>query len=323
MNTVKKTPVMNDEILVKYLAGEATEEEQIQVQLWLKQGKENKKYFYDFRLIWNLSRNISPTGSVNEDDAWRRFQERTMLPAIKKPASYLPSGKYDWLKIAAALLLLIGGAWMTYTNFSAINHSQSIVSNPTPVFSNAQPTATITSATNDTGKQNGHTPANINASYPPKIVRDDEKNSATVKANNHKTHNSLHKKEFICNTTPCPIQICINQTMKCPNNKPSAISTYSTLEPDQSGELDYKEKNKVAKNCSLTVKDIEIKSIATGEMIVLNEHSSPSTAQELFSYITRQKKGDILAGRFHADCNNKTGEHGLVFDSNSGNWMLQ
>lgn len=139
------------------------------------------------------------------------------------------------------------------------------------------------------------------------------------------TGNTIRKnktKEVIRNTTPCPIEICISQTMKCPNAQPAAISTYSTLQPSQSVELHYKDDGNIEKNCSVVVKAIEFKSIATGETILLNS-SSAVTAEEVFSYMTGQKKGDVLAGVFALDCNNKNRKHSLKLDNSYGNIILQ
>ena len=154
------------------------------------------------------------------------------------------------------------------------------------------------------------------------------KNSVTIKKHppTHKGYDlakNYTTKSFICNSTPCPIQICISQTMKCPDIQPAAISSCSTLEPDQSAQLSYKAHDKIAKNCSLTVNEIEITSIATGETILLTSNSSPSTAQDVFSYITGQKKGGILAGMFNSDCNHQTAKHGLRLDNSYGNLIIQ
>ncbi len=312
---------MSDDILVKYLAGEASEDEQIEVQQWLKSSPANKKYFYDFKLIWNLSKHNSPTSTVNEDEAWARFKVRIDGgKPITKSRAFVQS--YNWMKIAAVLLLMVGsGAWFYNSNRVEKNIEPPIVAQPKPISNTPIAAVPKPETTNDT---NTKTKQEIPSANDVVTV---QKTSRVIASKDVKTKQSIIPRDaangYICNNTPCPIQICINQTMKCPNNKPAAITTYSTLQPDQQGELDYKANNKIAKNCSLTIKDIEIKSIATGEMILLNENSSPATAQELFSYITRQKKGDILAGSFHKDCNNQVGEHGLVFDSKDGNWVMQ
>ncbi len=130
-------------------------------------------------------------------------------------------------------------------------------------------------------------------------------------------------KEIICNGTPCPIQICISQTMKCPNTQPKPISTCATLESDESVKLDYKEHHEVAKNCSVTVDEIEIKSVATGETIILNSSSAPYTAQDVFSYIKGEKKGDIMAGVFRHDCDQQNKQQGLRLDNSYGDMIIR
>jgi hypothetical protein len=127
----------------------------------------------------------------------------------------------------------------------------------------------------------------------------------------------------IYNSTPCPIELCISQMMKCPNIQPKDISTCSTLEPDQSGQLNYKENQGIAKNCSLTVKEIEIRSLATGETILLNSISIPATAQEVFSYITKEKRGDVIAGVLNYDCDKKTRRHSLRLNNRDGNLIIE
>ncbi len=130
-------------------------------------------------------------------------------------------------------------------------------------------------------------------------------------------------KAYICNSTPCPVQICISQTMKCKGKQPAAISTSSVLEPDQSGRLSLKPHGRIAKDCSITVNEIEIKSLNTGETIILNANSTPATAQEVYSYITGQKRGDVLAGAFRTDCDNHPGTNAIRFDNKFGDLILQ
>lgn len=129
--------------------------------------------------------------------------------------------------------------------------------------------------------------------------------------------------EIIHNSTPCPIEICISQTVSCPDKQPAAIASRSTLEPDESARLNYKDHDDIGKNCSLTIREIEIKSVATGETILLNSSSKPSTAQEVFSYMTLEKRGDILAGAFNADCNNRIRHHNLRIDNRYDSLIIQ
>ena len=129
--------------------------------------------------------------------------------------------------------------------------------------------------------------------------------------------------EFVCNGTSCPLEICIVQTFKCQDNKPSAVATCSTLAPDESRQLRYKALDKKGKDCKVTVDEIRIRRVSTGETIVLNAQSKPSTAEEVFSCITGQTKCNMLAGIFDADCNNHCTPHNLTIYNNQGNLVLE
>ena len=130
-------------------------------------------------------------------------------------------------------------------------------------------------------------------------------------------------KEFICNGTPCPLQICILQTIQCKNDAPSAVATCSTIEPDQAGQLKYKVNTAQTHDCNVTIDEIRITRVNTGETIVLNASSKPSTAQDLFDYITGQKEGDLLTGIFHTDCNKNTDNEKLTIDNNYGSYIIK
>jgi len=229
-----------------------------------------------------------------------------------------------WSYAAAVLLLLAFGSWIawqvTHTNDLPVATKLPVSETaPLPVNKKMEVADTVIANKPMVAQTNNHE----NETQPSQ-----HKNSTVIKKH-PPTHNGYDlaknytTKSFICNSTPCPIRICISQTMKCPDIQPAAISSCSTLEPDQSAQLSYKAHDKIAKNCTLTVSEIEITSIATGETILLNANSSPSTAQDVFSYITGQKKGGILAGMFNSDCNHQTVQHGLRLDNSYGNLIIQ
>lgn len=107
---------MNDELLVKYLLGEATTEEQAEVLHWIDTNSENKKYFDHFALIWNQSKNLAATSTVNEDEAWERFKQRTRRPNTAPKTIPMPAQRnsMSWMRAAAALVLLAGVAGLMY-----------------------------------------------------------------------------------------------------------------------------------------------------------------------------------------------------------------
>ncbi|MBE2288542.1 MAG: hypothetical protein IAE95_03235 [Chitinophagaceae bacterium] len=125
------------------------------------------------------------------------------------------------------------------------------------------------------------------------------------------------------NSTPCPIVLCVSQTVKCPNKAHKDLSASSTLEPDQTAELKFNENPPIAANCSLSVKEIEIRSLATGEVILLTSASSPSMVEEVYSYLTGEKKGEILAGAFDHDCNKRKNRQDLRLSNTDGHLVIE
>ena len=102
-----------DDLLVKYLSGEASPEEVFQAEQWIGTNQANNKYYEDFKRIWDESGQVTAEGKPDEDVAWLRLQNRiskneNIQPALKK----LRPGN-QWLKIAASILLIaIAGYWV-------------------------------------------------------------------------------------------------------------------------------------------------------------------------------------------------------------------
>ena len=115
---------MMDEVLVKYLADEATPPEQAMVEQWVNASESNRHYFQHFQLIWNESHKLASTTMVDENKAWQKFQRR-----IKKPA--ISTGKkvsFGWWRVAAAILIIAGAAWLVNTLLDKKSSQPAIVS---------------------------------------------------------------------------------------------------------------------------------------------------------------------------------------------------
>jgi len=315
---------VNDVLLVKYLLGEVSETELSRIQQWLKESSDNKAQFYELKLVWEQSRNALVSSTIDVEDAWARFRQR--IAQKKVP---LPVNNYKWLKIAAAMLvLLVSGSlvWFMTSQQEPVNTIAQQVQPPAVTVDTEAPKANIAAVPADTGSQGEVDPVTIErpASSHNKPLRFVVTKKHTVKEDLVRSINNYGNKKYICNGTPCPLEICISQSLRCLDKSSSAFSTCSTLEPDQSGQLSLKGSDKIAKNCSLTIQEIRITRPITGESIVLDEHSSPATAQDLYNYITGQKTGNILAGVFHSGCDNEDDDHLLKFDNNNyGHLILQ
>ena len=137
---------VNEELLVKYLLGEANEAELDEVADWMNASEENKKYYEHFALIWNESKKIEGTSNVNVEDAWNKFQvrraesERTKKENRETRVMEFPAAnKFNWVRAAAILVLLAGAGWMIYTlgvgnsgSVMAVNSGNSVLIDTLP-----------------------------------------------------------------------------------------------------------------------------------------------------------------------------------------------
>jgi hypothetical protein len=309
--------MISDDMLVNYLLGEASSSEAKMVEEWLNENEANKKRFNDLKLIWEQSRHIAPATTVNVDDAWSRFQARTQAAQpVGRSVALQPSWSRG-LRAAAVLLLLAAGGYMTYTlqNKPAeepLAVSETVKPTPEPISNENAAVPLTTELITPKPKEE------LKSSTEHVVAVKDE--VPVVKKNYLASLGAdCGAKEFICNGTPCPLEICIYQKSSCNRDQPYAISNCSVLEPDQSGQLCYRAfDDDFYRNCAMTVEEVRIKRISTGETIVLTKHSSPLTAQEFINYVTGEKEGDVIAGVFQEDCNNNYNEHGLRMDNNFG-----
>jgi len=104
---------MDDEMLVRFLLDEVTEEERALVNNWIGQTPANQKYFNHFELIWQQSRVLAISREVDEDAAWQRFKIRINSPG--KPAIIVPFKKsFNWMRVAAIFITTIAVAVLFY-----------------------------------------------------------------------------------------------------------------------------------------------------------------------------------------------------------------
>lgn len=109
---------MTDDLLVKYLLGEATAAEQDDVQEWIGASTDNRRYFDHFKLIWEKSAQIATASTVDENEAWQRFRARIQreeeVPALKRTRTIPLNSRQSWLRAAAVLFLVACGSMLTW-----------------------------------------------------------------------------------------------------------------------------------------------------------------------------------------------------------------
>jgi ferric-dicitrate binding protein FerR (iron transport regulator) len=106
-----------DDLLVKVVLGESTEGENHVVEQWISENPANERYFQDFQKIWTESRKLVIHSTVDEDLAWTQFKERVEEGQIVTMHAPPPPPGRQWLRVAAALLVVASACWLYYTHF--------------------------------------------------------------------------------------------------------------------------------------------------------------------------------------------------------------
>jgi transmembrane sensor len=116
---------MNDDLLIKYLVGETTDEENVLVKQWIDSNEANKKYFEQYQLIWERSKELASKTDVDEGEAWERFSKyREEKNREAKIVVITPRKSIPWVRIAAIFILIAAG---TLAYLLKYNQSENLV----------------------------------------------------------------------------------------------------------------------------------------------------------------------------------------------------
>ena len=119
---------MSEDILIKYILGEASPSEVQDVEAWVGVSSANAKKFEDVKIILETSKRLAQVSPLNETEAWEKFKEKRAA-AKAEPARIVPINRStSWLRIAAAVVFLIGGGWIAYQLYQQSNTSTQLVS---------------------------------------------------------------------------------------------------------------------------------------------------------------------------------------------------
>jgi transmembrane sensor len=104
---------MSEDILIKYILGEATIAEGQEIETWIAASSANAKKFEQVKIILETSKRLAQVSPLGETEAWEKFKEKRA--ARREPAKVRSiSSNTGWLRIAAAVVFLIGGGWIAY-----------------------------------------------------------------------------------------------------------------------------------------------------------------------------------------------------------------
>jgi transmembrane sensor len=97
-----------DDLLGKYLAGEATDQERVLVHSWVTQSTQNRNYFDQLKVIFDKAAEVPQTLEFDTDAAWQKVKSN-----LKKATPVIPihrSSYTVWYQVAAAVLVLFVAA---------------------------------------------------------------------------------------------------------------------------------------------------------------------------------------------------------------------
>jgi transmembrane sensor len=107
-----------EELIGKYLAGEASPDEAAWIKTWAAQNEANRKYLEHFEIIFQRASTIQSQQQFDTDAAWKSVRSKLRQPGAKtvpiKPAG---SGYSFFLKIAASILVVMIAGFFAYRAF--------------------------------------------------------------------------------------------------------------------------------------------------------------------------------------------------------------
>lgn len=121
---MKQFDTINEDLLIKYLVNETSDEETLMVEHWIQASDENRKQFEQFVLIWEQSLQLTTPDTVNAEDAWMRMQQHIKQERNGTTISPIKASGKSWLRIAAAVIIVVCAGLLGYVLVANNNMSQ-------------------------------------------------------------------------------------------------------------------------------------------------------------------------------------------------------
>jgi transmembrane sensor len=106
---------MEDEILISYLLGEASPGQAAQVNEWREQDKAHNARYEQFKIIWETSHELKFNGEVDAQASLQRLKQKAADAEAHHVKIVALNPVKLWLKIAAAVIILIGVMWIYFS----------------------------------------------------------------------------------------------------------------------------------------------------------------------------------------------------------------
>jgi transmembrane sensor len=103
---------MNDELIVRYLAGEATPEEAMALEDWLT-SPENRLYFEELQATWSALSPLKKQRNVHRDEAWKIVDRQLDADNTASKTKTFNLNRFV-LRIAASVMIVVAASLIIY-----------------------------------------------------------------------------------------------------------------------------------------------------------------------------------------------------------------
>ena len=106
-------PASKDHLMLPYLEGNLTAADKAAFESWRNESDENRRTVAEFQNIWQLTKSKETPRDFQSDQEWQKF-ESSLIAAKETPVRQLKPARLDWLKIAAAISLILVSSSIVY-----------------------------------------------------------------------------------------------------------------------------------------------------------------------------------------------------------------
>jgi transmembrane sensor len=108
-----------DDLIAHYLVGEAPPEQVAFVEEWKNKNESNRRYFEQFKLIYEMAATVPGTADFDTDTAWRKLRTKLRVKGKGKttPMHAEYRGYKFFLRIAAGIIILLTIGLFAYNVF--------------------------------------------------------------------------------------------------------------------------------------------------------------------------------------------------------------
>ena len=102
-----------DDLIGKYLAGEAAKDEILFVESWVKEDEANRRHLDQCRLIFDKTFEVKGLQEFDTDAAWAKVKAK-LKPDAKTVSLPVRNNSQFWLRIAASIVVVLGIGFFAY-----------------------------------------------------------------------------------------------------------------------------------------------------------------------------------------------------------------